>query len=567
MKRVVLANLIFTLIAQLGAGQAKLRKLPVTINHPAINVSSPYISLDGNTLVYISDNADENALTMFYTTKKDAVNWKEPVMMPRHVNSRLNFLRGFALTADGKALYISSLKSGGLGGFDILVSELKGATWTEPINLGLPVNSRSHEACPSLTADETALYFMRCDKMDQKGAEACKLFVSRKSRLGKWEEPEELPDYINTGNSQTPRILGDNETLIFSSDRFPGNKGGMDLYVTKLEGKRWSQPVPLSFANTTENDQYVSVTSLGRYLLKDQPGDRTSELVEILFPEDLKPKATIKIAGTVVGLENPSSPYVAVFNQQDQSRVFNGRPDPKGNFSLYLKEGNVYDLSVEPEKDNFTFFSKVYDLTGDRVAISDKVTVEIKPIVKGTEIELEGIHFDPHTATINTTSTQELRRLERLVKGNPSRKFLIDVTLSGYQKDSIQSDPDLTELKIDTLHFSVEKQIPDTTKIDSMVFILNEMSKPMASKSDSLVDIDKQLQLADSLSQAAFITVLVDSIGIKKTYHNDRTEAQANAIKNALILAGASADNLSIRHKALVATEERKTLIKLLVME
>lgn len=109
MKRVVLANLIFTLIAQLGAGQAKLRKLPVTINHPAINVSSPYISLDGNTLVYISDNADENALTMFYTTKKDAVNWKEPVMMPRHVNSRLNLLRGFALTADGKALYISAL--------------------------------------------------------------------------------------------------------------------------------------------------------------------------------------------------------------------------------------------------------------------------------------------------------------------------------------------------------------------------------------------------------------------------------------------------------------------------
>ncbi|HCR52841.1 MAG TPA: hypothetical protein DIW27_00395, partial [Cytophagales bacterium] len=152
--------LVFLLLLQSGQlfAQARLRKLPGTINHPAINVSAPYISLDGNTLVFISDNSDENQLTMFYTTKKDAVNWKEPVMMPKTVNNRLNYLHGFALSADGKSLYLSSLKSGGLGGFDILVSQLKGAIWSEPINLGLPINSLGQEACPSLAPDESALY-------------------------------------------------------------------------------------------------------------------------------------------------------------------------------------------------------------------------------------------------------------------------------------------------------------------------------------------------------------------------------------------------------------------------
>ncbi|HOO11169.1 MAG TPA: hypothetical protein PKW06_14620, partial [Cyclobacteriaceae bacterium] len=314
---------------------------------------------------FVSDNNDENQLTLFHTTKKDAVNWKEPVKMPKTVNNRLTFLRGFALSADGKAMYLSSLKSGGLGGFDILVSELRGTYWAEPVNLGLPINSSGQEACPSLAPDGSALYFMRCEKMDQKNASGCKILVSHQSRLGKWEEPVELPGYINTGNSQAPRILGDGETLLFSSDQFPQNKGGMDLYLTRYDGSNWSRPVPLSFANTAMDDQYVSASYLGRYLLKDQPGPRTSEIVELLFPPGLKPKALVKIDGTVTGLENPSSPYIAAFDLKDQRRVYNGRPDKDGAFTLYLPEGARYDLSVEPEKDNYTFYSKTYDFTSD----------------------------------------------------------------------------------------------------------------------------------------------------------------------------------------------------------
>ena len=550
-------------------GQARLRKLPATINHPAINVSAPYISLDGGSLIFVSDNNDENQLTLFHTTKKDAVNWKEPVKMPKTVNNRLTFLRGFALSADGKAMYLSSLKSGGLGGFDILVSELRGTYWAEPVNLGLPINSSGQEACPSLAPDGSALYFMRCEKMDQKNASGCKILVSHQSRLGKWEEPVELPGYINTGNSQAPRILGDGETLLFSSDQFPQNKGGMDLYLTRYDGSNWSRPVPLSFANTAMDDQYVSASYLGRYLLKDQPGPRTSEIVELLFPPGLKPKALVKIDGTVTGLENPSSPYIAAFDLKDQRRVYNGRPDKDGAFTLYLPEGARYDLSVEPEKDNYTFYSKTYDFTSD-VPMSDRVEAEIRPVAKGTTLEL-GIAFEPNSSQPSPLSAQSLRRLGRMVKGNPDRKFMLGITLKGYLADSIPSSPDLTEVRMDTLHFSVPRVVLDTVKLDSLLTLVNEQGSLMGAQADSTMAVAGTTVGAqiDSIREKALMTILVDSMAIKKTYHNNRTEAQAHSIINFLTGEGANGQNIGFTTKALPepVAENRKTIVTVSVVE
>lgn len=564
----LLHTVIFFFVLFQGYGQAKLRKLPATINHPAINVSSPYISLDGNSLVFVSDNSDENQLTLFYTTKKDAVNWKEPVMMPKAVNSRLNFLQGFALSSDGKTLYLSSLKSGSLGGYDILVSQLRGAIWSEPTNLGLPINSISQEACPSLTPDESTIYFMRCEKMDQKTAAGCKILTSKKSRIGQWEEPVELPAYINSGNSQAPRILGDSETLIFSSNQLPQNKGGMDLYLTKLENGNWSKPVPLTFANTPKDDQYVSAAALGRYLLKDQPGARTSEIVEILFPPEFKPKTMVKIEGVISGLENPSTPYIAVFDQGNQERVFSGRPEKNGEFSFYLKEGAVYDLTIEPEKNDYTFYSKVFDFANEQVPISDKIDVEIKPLTKGAAIDL-GIKFEPGGIQPTAAAAQTLRMLSRMVNGNTNRIFLVDITLQGYLTDSVRSSPDLTEVIVDTLHYKVKKLIPDTVKLDSLLIVMNEIDSLKAHTPDSTAQVNDESYRSkiDSMRIHATKTIMVDSVAIKKTYHNNRTEAQAKNLMIKLIKMGASPDNLSFRCHNLTESvpENRKTSVRILV--
>ena len=524
--------LIFlTLAGTVCLGQAKIRKMPNNINHPAINVSTPYISFDGNTLIFISDYGEDNALVMNYTTKIDAVNWKDPVVMPKNVNNRLNFLKGFSLSQDGKTLYITSQKSGGLGGYDLHSSTVAGAAWSELKNFGAPINSNKQEGAPSVTADGTTMYFMRCDQMNASAASACKIMMVKKKTNGQWGEPVELPPHVNTGNSQIPRIMGDGETLIFSSDKFAGGKGGMDLFVTKWNGGEWTRPLALDFANTSADDQYVSATSLGRYLMKDAPGQKKTEIVELLFPPDSKPKGMMKVEGKITA-ENPAAAYISVFNQKDQSRVFNGRPYANGGFTLYLKEGDIYDLSVEPEKDNFTFFSKKFDVSGEKFSISENVNISLSSLAFGDVVELNGLSFKPFSSELTPGSTQELRRLVRMIKGNPSYKFTIDISLYGLEQDSVKSNPELTELTSDSVKVSIPYQVIDSLAI------------PPISKA-----------------------MMRDSVIVKNTYSNDRTANQGLEVLNFLVSQGIAGSSLTLSHRAVSEpiVENRKTVVKAIV--
>jgi hypothetical protein len=92
----VVALVLLTMTAQ---GQAKVRKLATNLNHPAINNYAPFISLDGNSMVYLADVAEDHALTMNYTTRA-GVNWKDPVTLPKTVNNHLNYPKGYALSPD-----------------------------------------------------------------------------------------------------------------------------------------------------------------------------------------------------------------------------------------------------------------------------------------------------------------------------------------------------------------------------------------------------------------------------------------------------------------------------------
>ncbi len=505
--------------------QANTRRLPSIINHPSLNLYAPYVSHDGNALLFISDDGEDRSLTVFYTSRE--TDWAEPKVLPKNINHRIVYLRGYALSGDGKKLYFTSAKSPVVGGYDIMTSDLKGSTWSEPQNLSVPINSKTNEGCPSLTPDGNTIYFMRCDRMDQNKADGCKLFVSRKKANGQWEEPSELPSNINTGNSQTPRIMADGETLIFSSDKMATNKGGMDLYTTKLINGNWSEPKPLDFVNTEKDDQFVSVSALGRYLLKEAPGARkTSELVEFLIPADLRPKGAMKVEGTVLDADNAPVPsYVSITDLQSNKRVYNGRPNADGSYIVYLLEGTRYEISVDPEQSNITYFAKQYDLT-EKTPQRERLNVVLKEPVAGDELLLDVVAFKPNSFILETSSEVELKRLSRVMKANAHLKFEIQVMLSGFKQDSVMSDPDLTEIAIDSL----------TTQIEAI----------------------------DGLGQS----LTRDTLVVTKSFHNDRTLKQAEAIREYLVAQGVKKDQLTIFGNAIPAAlpGSRKLTIKVVAM-
>ncbi|MBT1685212.1 hypothetical protein [Dawidia soli] len=504
--------------------QSKVRRLPSIINHPSLDVSSPYISHDGNALLFVSNSGQDGALTVMYTARE--TDWSTPVELPKHLSTRLNFFQGYALSADGRKLYFTCAKSPVVGGYDIFVSELKGTAWSTPENLSAPINSRSNDGCPSFTPDGNTLYFMRCDKMDQRKAGSCQIFRTVKKSNGQWEEPVALPESINTGNAQTPRIMADGETLIFSSDK-AGGKGGMDLYMSRLRNGSWSAPVPLDFVNTAEDDQYISVAALGRYLLKEASGARNNrEITEFLIPDNLRPKGIMKLEGKVSDASGAVVPaYISVSDMSTGKRIYSSRPANDGSYYIYLPEGTRYELSVDPEQSQVSYFSRQLDLTGDKVPQKEKINVVLKQPAIGDEIVLDAVQFKATSSTLQPSSDNALKQLARFIKANPGFKFEIQVLLSGYVEDAARSSADLTEVSIDSIH----------TKYDDI---------------DSLGQLYKR-----------------DTIMVKKLFHNDRTPAQAQAIIDYLVAQGASQGSLTYFVNAIPATmpENKKLTVKAVV--
>ena len=113
--------------------------------------SQPCVSADGKELYFVSrrsGNAD------IYCAKRNADGtWGEPQNLGAPVNTKGMEMAPF-LHPDGHTLYFSSNQHVGMGGFDLFLSR-RGADgqWTTPVNLGFPINTGGDEINFFVAAD------------------------------------------------------------------------------------------------------------------------------------------------------------------------------------------------------------------------------------------------------------------------------------------------------------------------------------------------------------------------------------------------------------------------------
>jgi WD40-like Beta Propeller Repeat len=179
--------------------------------------------------------------------------WSNPVNVGSPINSAVNDQHP-AISKDGLSLYITSDRPGGLGGEDIWVShrESDDAAWGEPVNLGPNVNSSLRDRAPTLSIDGHALYFHSSGRGGCGGAD---LFVSRRQNvhddLG-WQPAENLGCVVNSPfDDAGPTVFEDEETgvttLYFTSTR-PGGPGDFDVYASTRSGDEGSFGPPVLVA-------------------------------------------------------------------------------------------------------------------------------------------------------------------------------------------------------------------------------------------------------------------------------------------------------------------------------
>jgi len=193
--------------------------------------------------------------------------WTEPEVLPGLDDPRYLHLEP-ALSPDGNTLYYLSTRPGTPGGpggnQDIWALSRTPTGWSEPRNLGAPVNSALPEYFPSVTRDGT-IYFTR---EAEAGSRASTIWRARRS-AGGYQPAERLPAQVNSGRSQYNAFIAPDESyLIVPVEGRTDSLGGCDYYVTfRNADDRWSEPLNLGPSVNTKGSQEFSpyVSPDGKY--------------------------------------------------------------------------------------------------------------------------------------------------------------------------------------------------------------------------------------------------------------------------------------------------------------
>ncbi len=148
--------------------------------------------------------------------------------------------------------------------WQIWIAERTDAGWSEPKNLGPPVNSENYSAAyPTLSTNGNLYFYSR----NRKGGMGKGDIWMSKFIDGYYTKLENLGNSINTEFAEADPFIAPNESyLIFGSDR-PGGYGNADIYISfRRKDGSWTKAKNMGEKiNTTTDEICPIVTPDGKY--------------------------------------------------------------------------------------------------------------------------------------------------------------------------------------------------------------------------------------------------------------------------------------------------------------
>jgi len=221
------------------------------ISTPNYNEGSLSITPDGKRIYFSVDYTGPGKSNFdLYYSDWDGESWTVPVSLGPDINTGYYEAQP-SISADQKVLFFTSNRPGGMGRRDLWVSRLKpDSTWSKPANLGSHINTKGDEEVPLIHPDNKTLYFGSNGHPGMGGSD---LYYCRLEENGRWSEPINLGYPINTPeNEGSLFVSADGMTGYFASDRLQGY-GGFDLY--KFEMPEKIRPFPVTYCKALVFDK------------------------------------------------------------------------------------------------------------------------------------------------------------------------------------------------------------------------------------------------------------------------------------------------------------------------
>lgn len=217
--------------------------------------------IDGKSNTYIMENTAET--------------WKEPELVPFSDSYQLG---DFTIAPDGKTivfasrLLIEEIGSEGEGA-NIWTVEKTENGWTEPEQIGRPVNTKYHDSYPCLAANRNLYFFGR----KPGGFGKSDIYMAVWSD-GRYEEPVNFGERFNTEHHEWDTYIAPDESYMIYCSTMPGGLGEDDLYITfRQQDGSWCDPTHMGAeinSAGSENRPYVSPDGKYFFFTSDIRGNR-----------------------------------------------------------------------------------------------------------------------------------------------------------------------------------------------------------------------------------------------------------------------------------------------------
>lgn len=310
--------------------------------------------------------------------------------------------------------------------------------WTDIVPLERVNRPDTWESMPSVTADGKELYFV---SNRPGGVGGYDIYKSFKDENGEWSEPINLGDPINTpGDEKSPFIHTDTRTLYFSSNGRPG-MGGYDIYYVKLNDDNEKLEVKnIGYPINTENDEVGFIVSIdgkyGYFSSNNIKNESIGGMDFYYFPlyNEAKPEEVILVKGNLKS-DDTTKPIKATvqIKSMESKRITFIPVDEDGDYVASLLKNEDYLLTIKGED---IVYQSTYVAAKDSItAPVIKLEMEVQPIEVGKHYRLHNIYFAFNSADILANSQKVLDEFIVFLNDHPT----LQIGIEGHT-DNVGSD-------------------------------------------------------------------------------------------------------------------------------
>ncbi len=324
---------------------------------PAINSQAddfaPVLSADGTRLMFTSNRLlekDGDRIENVYEAPREGGAWTAAQRIDASGDPDI---KSGSLAFDNvhnEVVFVQCYRNDGMGDCDLYIASTGRDGWRTARNPGDPVNSPEWDCHPSISRDGSTLYFAS-ERIGGMGGSD--IYLSRRGTDGTWSRPVNLGPPVNTrGDEKTPFIAPDNTTLYFASNGHPGY-GAFDIFQTTFDGDRWTAPKNVGTPiNSPRQDLFYtpSLTGDTAYLASNRDDATGFDIYEIIIRRKVEPptpQRTTLVVRLIVRnafTNEPISATIAI--EAPDAEPLSLTADVKGIADVEMQPGAAYTITT-----------------------------------------------------------------------------------------------------------------------------------------------------------------------------------------------------------------------------